>query len=122
MSFSSFSADWPGAGAPTPMMATSRIAVSLSRHVFVGKDLLVLGCVRQRFDHELHLHAVIEDAVLDRALGADQRKNARAFVEVDKRLKVGRVEAFWCKARDSVAVEPSPPSYLYVAHGTVAAA
>ena len=45
------------------MMATSRIAVSLSRHVFVGKDLLVLGCVRQRFDHELHLHAVIEDAV-----------------------------------------------------------
>jgi hypothetical protein len=69
------------------------MAVALRRQILVGKDLLVLECVRERFDDEPHLHAVLEDSILNRAFGTDQRKDPRAFVEVDKRLKVRRLEA-----------------------------
>jgi hypothetical protein len=90
-------------------------------NVFVRQPILVLRGVRQRLDDEPHRHAVLEHAVLDRALGADEREDARTFVEIDERLEVRRPESLRSDARDRVALEPAGPPDLDLLHGAVAA-
>src|SRR5271156_261723 len=122
MSLSGFSVNWPVACAPTPMMATSRMVVTaFGRHILVGEGVLVFRCVGQRLDHDPHCHAVFENAVLNRAFRADQRENARPFVEIDKSLKVRRLESVGRKSRNGVAEQAAFTTDLDILHRAVAA-
>ena len=61
---------------PTEVGAVRQLAMAGT------KDVL-----RERLDDQPHLHAVLENAALDRIFRADQREHERALREVDEGLE-----------------------------------
>src|ERR1700682_3479698 len=99
ISLSGFSVNFPVACAPTPIMTTSRMTDFprfAGRHIFVSEEVLVLRRIGERLDHDTHLHAVFQHTSLDRAFGANQGKDARSLIEIDKRLEKRCDEALRC--------------------------
>src|SRR5262245_32581010 len=109
------------------MIATSRmprrpIAASCDGNILVGSEVLVLRRIGERLDHEAHLHAVLEHAVLDRARAADEGEDARPLGKIDESLEERRLEALRGGARDRMAEQSSGAADPHVLHRAVAMA
>src|SRR5262245_1510020 len=104
------------------MIATSRNMVVCAREVFVSKHVLVLWRVGERLDDKPHLHSICEDAVPDRTLGSNQRKDPRALGEIDEGLIEGSLEPLWSEARNRVAEQASLLPDMRISHCAVAPA
>src|SRR5215472_2252330 len=94
----------------------------MSRDIFVGQFVSAFRRVGHRLNDETHLHAVLKHAALDRTFGADQRKNAWPFRQVDKRLEVRRREPLRRKICDCMTVQLRSTADLDLFHISLAQA